>query len=329
MPARSDALETIVMALELLKRIPRQRKVTAPELHRQLKEAGLDRDLRTIQRQLEFLSAHFEIERDISSKPYGYRWLEQARGLSVPNLTPHESLLLRLAEEHLRNFLPPRLMKSMDGFFSQARRNLGPESSARLEREWPHKIRVVATSMPLLPPSIAPGVMEAVSEALFSNRWLHVEYRNAAGKQADRDVMPLGLVQQGPRMYLVCRFHGYENERNLALHRIRAAQVSTLGFVRPRGFDLKHYDDEGRFAFGDGSKVRLRFHMHRDEAKHLAETPLSTDQTLNELSDGAVEVTATVVDSLLLRRWLAGFGDALWHLHVDPVNPEKSDTGSH
>ena len=146
MAKRSDTLETVLLAVELLRRIPRGRKVTASELHRQLKDAGIDRNLRTIQRQMEMLSEHFEIERDDRSKPYGYRWLEQAKSLAVPNLTPQESLLLQLAEEHLRNLLPARLMKSMEGFFSQARRNLGTNSKAHLERERPDKERSVATS---------------------------------------------------------------------------------------------------------------------------------------------------------------------------------------
>ena len=189
MPKRSDTLETVKLTVELLRRIPRGRKVTASELHQQLKHAGMARELRTIQRQLEMLSEHFEIERDDSSKPYGYRWLEHAKALAVPNLTPQESLLLQLAEEHLKNLLPPRLMKSMDAFFSQARRNLGPESSARLEREWPGKVRVVATSQPLLPPKIVSGVFEAVSEALYSNHWLRIEYKNSGGKRTSADVI--------------------------------------------------------------------------------------------------------------------------------------------
>ena len=116
MAKRSDTLETVLLAVELMRRIPRGRKVTAGELHQQLKDAGIERELRTIQRQLEMLSEHFEIERDDRSKPYGYRWLEQAKALAMPNLTPQESLLLQLAEEHLKNLLPPRLMKSMDAF---------------------------------------------------------------------------------------------------------------------------------------------------------------------------------------------------------------------
>ena len=323
MAKRPDTLETVLLAIELLRRIPRGRKVTASELHDQLKDAGIDRELRTIQRQLEMLSEHFEIERDDRSKPYGYRWLEQAKGLAVPNLTPQESLLLGLAEEHLKNLLPARLMKSMESYFSQAKRSLGPESGARLEREWPGKVRVVATSQPLLPPKIATGVFEIVSEALYSNRWLQLDYKNAVGKLNKIEVMPLGLVQQGPRLYLVCRYRDFDNERNLALHRILSAETSTLTFERPKEFDLKKYDDEGRFGFGDGERVRLTFRIERDAGLHLLESPLSTDQQVVERQDGTFEITATVVDSAMLEWWLRGFGKAVNGVSKTRPNAER------
>ena len=320
MAKRSDTLETVKLAVELLRRIPRGRKVTASELHEQLQHAGIERELRTIQRQLEMLSEHFEIERDDRSKPYGYRWLEQAKALAMPNLTPQESLLLQLAEEHLKNLLPPRLMKSMDAFFSQARRNLGSESSARLEREWPGKVRVVATSQPLLPPKIVSGVFEAVSEALYANRWLTLDYQNSAGKRRSITVMPLGLAQQGPRLYLVCRFDGFNNERSLALHRIRKAEASTLTFERPDEFDLQKYDDDGRFGFGEGHRVQLRFRITKDAGLHLTESPLSTDQQYVEAQDGWLEIVATVVDSAMLDWWLRGFGKAVTNIQKISLN---------
>ena len=320
MAKRSDTLETVLLAVELMRRIPRGRKVTAGELHQQLKDAGIERELRTIQRQLEMLSEHFEIERDDRSKPYGYRWLEQAKALAMPNLTPQESLLLQLAEEHLKNLLPPRLMKSMDAFFSQAKRNLGSESTARLEREWPGKVRVVATSQPLLPPKIVPGVFEAVSEALYANRWLTLDYQNSAGKRRSITVMPLGLAQQGPRLYLVCRFDGFNNERSLALHRIRKADASTLTFERPAEFDLQKYDDDGRFGFGEGHRVQLRFRITKDAGLHLTESPLSTDQQYVEAQDGWLEIIATVVDSAMLDWWLRGFGKAVTNIQKLSLN---------
>lgn len=319
MAKRSDTLETVLLAVELLRRIPRGRKVTASELHRQLKDAGIDRDLRTIQRQLEMLSEHFEIERDDRSKPYGYRWLEQAKALAVPNLTHQESLLLQLAEEHLKNLLPARLMKSMEGFFSQAKRSLGPDSSACLEREWRDKVRVVATSQPLLPPKIALGVFEIVSEALYNNRWLYLDYRNSAGEENKVEIMPLGLVQQGSCLYLVCRYRGYNNERNLALHRMLTAKMSTLSFDRPKEFDLKKYDEDGRFGFGEGEKICLNFIIEREAGCHLLESPLSNDQQVLELDNGKLKITATVIDSAMLKWWLQGFGDAVTDVQKYPV----------
>lgn len=319
MHKRSDTMETTKLAVELLRRIPRVRKITASELHQQLKDAGIERDLRTIQRQLEMLSEHFEIERDDRSKPYGYRWLEHAKALAVPNLTANESLLLQLAEEHLKNLLPAHLMKSMDAFFSQARRNLGPESNARLEREWPSKVRVVATSQPLLPPKIQPDVFDTVSEALYSNHWLYLDYKNSAGRRSKAEVMPLGLAQQGPRLYLVCRYRDYDNERSLALHRILSAEMSTVAFDRPKDFDLKKYDNDGRFGFGDGRKVKLTFVIERKAGLHILESPLSTDQKAIEICGKYLKIEATVVDSGMLKWWLQGFGDSISSFDMKPV----------
>ena len=296
MPKRPDNNETVLLALELLKRIPRNRKISAPELHAQLADTPLARDLRTIQRQLEKLSEHFDLERDDRSKPYGYRWKEQARGISLPTLTAQESLLLTLAEQQLHNLLPASLMKSMAGFFNQARSNLtGPDIHNRLEREWRNKVRVVSTSQPLIPPKIKPEVFTEVSNALYANHWLEVDYRNAAGKLSKADVMPLGLAQQGPRVYLVCRYRGFENERSLALHRIVSAKVSTFTFERPKDFDLQKYDDDGRFGFGDGQRIRLTFRITKEAGYHLLESALSSDQQVKVLEDH-YEISATVVD---------------------------------
>ena len=322
MPQRPDTLETTLLAVELLRHIPRKHKITAKELQQKLHNAGMERDLRSVQRLMAALSdsTALGIERDDRSKPYGFRWQESARGMALGQLTLHESLLLQLAEEHLKHLLPAHLMQSMAGFFAQARRNLdGQSPNERLARQWPRKVRVVATSQPLLAPTIAPGVLEAVSEALYANRWLELDYKNAAGKQKAIKVMPLGLAQQGVRLYLVCRYDGFDNERSLALHRINKAEASTLTFDRPAGFDLQKYDDDGRFGFGEGQRVRLSFQIKKDAGFHLLETPLSKDQQVRDMGDGWMEVTATAVDSAMLEWWLRGFGEAVRYIQKSLV----------
>lgn len=321
MAKRPESTETLILALELLRRIPRNRKVTASELHEQLQGQGIERDLRTIQRQLGLLLEHFDIERDDRAKPHGYRWKENAPVLAVASLTPQESLLLNLAQEHLRHLLPPKLLQTMNGFFEQARRNLGPEngefSSSMLERQWPSKVRVVATSQPLLPPPIKPGVFDTVSEALYANRWLVLDYVNAAGERKQSEVMPLGLAQQGCRLYLVCRYKGYDNERSLAMHRIQSAEA-THTFTRPKDFDLKQYDDDGRFGYGDGKRVKLSFRIEKEAGLHLLESPLSADQQVKVL-ESDYDITATVVDTDMLDWWLRGFGEAIQNVQRQPV----------
>jgi predicted DNA-binding transcriptional regulator YafY len=311
MPRRPESIETLVLALEILRRIPRGRKITAKQLHQQLQDAGIDRDLRTIQRQLEMLSEHFEIERDDRSKPFGYRWLDRAKGMTLPHLTPQESLLLGLAEEHLRALLPAKLMRSMEGFFDQARRNLADDSSATLEREWKIKVRVVATGQPRIPAQVSAAVFDTVSEALYANRWLSIDYRNSGGKESTVDVMPLGLAQQGPILYLVCRYRGYDNERSLAMHRIQGARMTTERFKRPSGFDLRKYDEDGRFGVQTGNIVRLTFEIAAEEGLSLIEAPLSADQEVVALPDGGYRISATVVETLMLERWLRGYGNSI------------------
>jgi len=308
MAKHPETLETVRLAIELLRRIPRGRKVSASELHDQLADLGIERDLRTIQRQLESLSEHFDIERDERNKPYGYQWKAQSKGLALPVLSEQESLLLTLAEQHLRNLLPASLMKSMENFFTQARSNLEYHTNAKLQRQWLSKVRVVSTTQPLLPPKINPGVFEEVSNALYGNRWLKLEYKNSSGKKSNVDVMPLGLAQQGPRLYLVCRYRDFKNERSLALHRIITAKASTLTFERPKEFDLQQYDDDGRFGFGEGKHIRLTFRIEKEAGFHLLESPLSTDQEVKEVGD-KYEISATVVDTDQLEWWLRGFGE--------------------
>jgi len=309
MAKRPDTRETVLLALELLKRIPKHRKVSARELHEQL-PAHLARDLRTVQRQLDMLAGEFEIERDDSSKPYGYRWKERSAGLAMPMLSEQESLVLALAEAHLRNLLPTSVMRSMSGFFTQAARNLTAGSADRPANAWLGKVRVVSTTQPLLAPKLAAGIFEVVSDALYANRWLVLDYKNAAGQRSRVTVMPLGLAQQGPRLYLVCRYQGFDNERSLALHRIASATASAATFERPKSFRLDRYDDDGRFAFGEGKRIQLVFRIEASAGQHLLESPLSTDQHVKPIK-GGYEISATVVESEQLRKWLRGFGAAV------------------
>ncbi len=313
MPKRPDALETVRIVLELLKRIPRSQRVSAIDLHQQLQDAGFGRDLRTIQRLLETICEHFEVDRDDRSKPYLYRWKEKASGFSIPGLNRQEALLLALAERQLGVLLPQKLAKSLSAYYKQARTDIGQKTDARLEKEWLTKVRVISQTQPLLPPTLQSGVLEAVSDALYGNCWLKLSYKNATGRRSDAEVMPLGLAQQGVRLYLVCRFRGYDDDRNLALNRVQVARCTTIAFERPKDFDLQKFDDDGQFGFGDGTRVRLSFKISKEAGHHLTETPLSADQTIRASADHYA-ISATLTNSKQLEWWLRSFGPDVYDI---------------
>jgi predicted DNA-binding transcriptional regulator YafY len=316
MPQRSNNLETLLMSLEILKRIPRGRKISAPELQGQLREAGFDRNLRTIQRQLDTLSEHFDIDRDERSKPYGYSWKSASGGFSLPGLNEQESVLLSLAEQHLSNLLPASLMKSMAGFFDQARLRLEDDRS-KGAKKWQHKVKVVGTTQRLLPPKMDKEVFHAVSNALYADHWLDVSYVNAGGARTDSRVMPLGLAQQGTRLLLVCRFDGYDDERSLALHRINSATDTGLSFQRPSEFDLERYEAAGRFGFSTGKAIDLVFSLPKLTGVHLIESPLAENQTFIA-TEKDYQFSVTLPESEQLKWWLRGFGRDM--TLISPIN---------
>ncbi len=318
---RPQALDSALLIIELLRVIPRRRFITAQSAHQSLEAAGFARDLRSVQRLLDLISLNFPIERDMRCRPYGYRWMEHARGMNLPLLTPQEALLMQLAQAHLAEFLPANLMRTLQPLLTSADYTLLPASA---ERRWLKKVRRIPTTQPLMSSSLHTGVFAAVSDALFYEHKLRITYSNARREKREALVCPLGLAQQGPRLYLVCRFEGYDNERIIALARVHTAQMIDEAFVYPPGFDLGRYDGEGRFAFGSGQKVRLRFRINKLVGLHLTESLLSSDQTVAE-HDDSFAICATVIESKLLDAWLRGFGTDIWDIERVNVPDDPSE----
>ena len=316
---RTSALDNALLIIEILQCIPRLRLTTSTHIHEQLTSAGHLATLRTVQRHLDAITIRFPVQCDKRSKPYGYRWSEGAAGLNLPLLTPSEALLLQLSSSELMGLLPAKTLKSLDPLFSSARTRLDAAPTLQAERQWLTKVLRIPESQPLISPKIAPGVFEAVSEALYNERKLEIHYRNAQGRSKEATVWPLGLAQQGVRSYLVCRFEGFDNERILALPRILHATVSNIAFPYPPGFDLARYDGGGHFGISNGQRVRVCFTICRQSGLHLVESPLSTDQVVTE-QESTLEITATLTDTEILRRWLRGWGDKITALVVTPCD---------
>ncbi|OBX87234.1 helix-turn-helix transcriptional regulator [Moraxella nonliquefaciens] len=302
----------VLFLLELLRLIPRHGKITAKDLQQKLANLGYPRSERTIQRQLDMISHHFAIERDDRAKPYGYAWAKDAKTLELAGLSAEQSLLLSLAYDELRFLLPANISHGLNGFFESAERHLRNQTKPEVSA-WRNKVASVPPTFPLLPPAIDDDVFASISQALFENRYLDIIYQAHRKKPKPDTVMPLALVRQEPRLYLVVKYKGYEDIRHLAVNRIKSATISLFDFERPDDFKLQDYIAKGHFSIGDGSQVRLSFCIDKHQGFHLTETPLSTDQIIQEF-DHHYHISATVPDSEMLDWWLAKFGDDVWDI---------------
>lgn len=303
----------------MLRMIPRYPcKIDGAKIEERLKEEGYPTGRRTIQRDLDKLSAIFPLLCDNQTKPYGWSWKTDAPAFEIPNMEPSAALMFRMADQHLARMLPAAVRRSLHPYVQNAEKALDRIARNGL-RAWPDKVRTISRGQPLLSAMIKPGVMEAVCEAVLEERRLKIVYRKKGEKGiVEYEASPLGLVFRDQVVYLVATLWDYENPLLLLLHRMESAEILRKIAVPPVGFDFRKYTDR-ELNFPEGEKpFRLELKLAAEIAVHLSETPLSEDQEMIEKADGRVLVRATVADTAQLRWWLLGFGS-----QVEVLKPKK------
>ena len=90
-------------------------------------------------------------------------------------------------------------------------------------------------------------------------------------------IYPLGLVQRGQVLYLVCTIKTYPHLRLHALHRIQAAATLEQALTKPADFNLDTYLESGAFGWLPGLAIRLEAAFTAEVTAHLEETPLEDD----------------------------------------------------
>lgn len=325
--ARKDtAAQDALLILAILRRIPRRGWITSTEIGKALAESGREVPTRRLQRILRELTDDpaFEVEINTTSKPYAYRRSVPDPTLASMTLSPQVSLLVRMAQEYLKHQLPAPLVKSLDYLFEEAQETLNESARSSRAAMWLRKVAFVPESVPMVPPNIKPRIFEAVSEALYRESKLEIDYVNNQDEEKRGIVSPLGLVQQGCRVYLVCRFDGYENIRHLALHRLQKARALDFAAERPKDFALDRYVASRHFNYSNGRRVRLVLEFESDVfAKNLQETPLNRRQTLERLPDGFWRLEAEVDDTKVLDGWIVSWN--LANIRLSEKHPVAED----
>lgn len=299
--------DTLGRQWDLLRTIPREpRAVTAAEIKRRLQEYGYDVDIRTIQRDLTMLEAQFPLICSVQGRTNHWSWDRHQPSLEVPRLEAPTAITLLVVRDYLLPLLPKSIGDELTPYFDKAKEVLKGTKLAH----WRRRVRMIRRGPLLQVPPVQPELRDAVYRALLDGMQVEADYRGRDAEEPKRlRFHPLGLVVKDDVLYLVATVFAYDDVRHLALHRMSNAVVLEQRTKVPRGFDLKMYIEEGRFAYPIGEdEIELVAVFTEGAAAHLYERQLSADQSLESIEDGTL-LKATVSDSSELRWWLLGFGD--------------------
>ena len=303
-----NTFETLMRHWTMLQILPRwPRKISTPEVHQRLADRGFQTTNRTVQRDLDKLSIHFQIYGD-EHKPRGWSWAKDAVVLDLPAMDPQTALTLHLVAEHSKRVLPPSTLRHLKPHFDLAQKTLKGLTGSSLSH-WPDKVRVIQGGPIRIPPTINPEALDTIYIALLDGKRFNASYRPRDSRvYKDYYVNPLGLVFKDGLGYLVCTIKDYSDIRQLSLNRFRSAEITDTSYTIPDGYSLDDYIASGEFNYSDGEQIKLRILLQPNIVRFLLELPLSKDQKLTEQADGRTLLEATVAGGDELLWWILSHG---------------------
>ncbi len=315
----SKSEDTLYRQWIMLTKIPRYpRKTTVATLKSILSAEGYLVDTRTIQRDLNKLSVSFPLSNETEGRKNYWFWIEEATIQDLPGMDPVTALAFHMAKSYLEPLLPKTTLNLLRPYFTRAKEVLNDETKSSL-RKWPEKVKTIERGQKLQAASIDSGIQQTIYQALLEEKTLQGSY-TPRGQDNPKDYLihPLGIVHRMGVVYLICTLWQYDDIKQLALHRFKAATIEDEAANIRSDFSLTEYiESDQKLAYPRGSKnINLKLLFDKTVAEHLAETPLSENQKIIPQGDTKVLVTATVSDTMELQWWLQAFGD-----NVEVIEP--------
>lgn len=168
-------------------------------------------------------------------------------------------------------------------------------------------------------------LLPILHEAVATSRRLRMRYHSLHRDiETERDVDPYHLTFFDAGLYLIAYCHQRHAVRIFAVERIRGLERLTARFTVPADFDAARYL-EGAWGIVRGELVTIRVVFSAQVARYIGERSWHPSQRLRSLTDGRLELSLRVADTVEVRRWLLGYGvqvevmepsslrEALWH----------------
>lgn len=305
-----DTLLRLLVTLQLIPRLPS--RIATTTLQEKLAERGFHVTLRSLQRDLkDRLSLQFPLVCEESERPYRWSFRADAQ-ISLPGLDTPTALTLHLAEEHLRTLLPSSVADLLNPQFKAAQQHLQSLAHNDLAH-WAKSVRALPNGKTLIPAPVNPSVWRDITEALLNKLQIHVSYLSRQYEEIRAyHLHPVGLVSRYSTSYLIAQVDGYGNFRHFALHRIQQVGILAERTQTPTDFDLDAYIEGGAFSLRTHADTCLIADIHPQLAWILAETPLSTEQSIQPIEGSDwLRLEAQVPMDQETLWWINGLSDRI------------------
>ncbi|MCB5162632.1 helix-turn-helix transcriptional regulator [Marinomonas algarum] len=302
----------------ILMELPRWPKYkTTKQLVDYLKNQGINVTARTVQRDIQMLSASgaFSIidtpATGRGKEGVGWAFSEHSIHRGLPVMDPSAALTLLMGYEHLKCLMPEKVLKHIEQYIDEAKAILETFNQANFT-SWFDKIRILPNTI-LMPAKIDQEAVGEIYEALLANKKFKCRYNG----RPDQIVSPFGIVQRANTLYLIGKFFDYNDIRITALQRYSDVERLDESIKQDPNFNIDSYLDQGEMSWPwdrekSDTTVKLKANIHSYLKYHLTEMPLSTDQKIqNNKESESYKLTATVVDSHELRYWILSQGDKI------------------
>jgi predicted DNA-binding transcriptional regulator YafY len=285
----------------VLAKVPMKGKITAQKIQEKLEAEGNMLSLRSVQRILKSL-ARYGVESD-TGKPIGWS-REQGLDLGLTGMDLSTAITLNLVEKHLEQVIPPSLFSNLESHFNGARYYLRFENKTT-RGLWPRKVYIHEKGMPLLPSKLDAETINVIYKAVLEEMCIRLVYRSMSSDKEQRVIFhPFGIVLRGERNYLVGKFDGYNDVRQLSFNRVINAETSCFPAIVDEAFSLETYVQQGEMGvIRSLDKLAITLWVTPVFARILDETPLNDVQSIKPKGEDFL-IRAKVDDTDELRHWL-------------------------
>lgn len=280
-----------------------------------LQGKGFNVKTRTLQRDLEALEKHFDLNCDKSKNEY--KWSFKCKSpINFESMDTPTALAWVLVRDHVSDLLPKIATEQIKQYFESAQTYLDGLTHNSLV-DWTKRVAALPNGKCLVPAEIEDGMWWNLSLALLEGYALDVVY-NKRGEDEPKSyvIHPYGMIIRHSVSYLVGSVNDHQAVAHFALHRFLKATKSSQVYRPVPSFNIQDHIAAGGFGVkasehlnGD---IELRATIKKELAQTLLETPLGHNQNLMlEDNSDVYDLIVSVPNDQQTFTWILSHGSQI------------------